>query len=74
MYIISFKLLKQISRIAYKLRLLIIRSFNILFILLIEIYKRKLDWDINILEHKNKTNNKDKVISIIYYKVNYRKS
>ena len=69
-YIKLFKILKQYNKIAYKLRLLvIIRKYNIIYILLLENNRGKYERDTNVLEYKFKTNYKDRVKSIVYYKI-----
>ena len=51
----------------------ITRIYNIFYVLLLEKFKEKVRKDTNILKYKNKTNNKNKVKSKIYYKIRYRK-
>ena len=45
-----------------------------IYVLLLEKYKGKRAYNTNAPEYKVKTNSKDKVKSIVYYKIRYSKS
>ena len=56
------------------LRLLVkIDKKNIFFILLLEVYKGKYQRDTNVPKYEFESNNKEKVKSLIYNRIRYKK-